>query len=93
MVLRTPTGRRGGQDEARASFESRDEMHSIGRAGPRPHAHKTFRIREHDRAPMHQRSHTGWWGTLGTQGTIEVRPIAPKGTRRKLWLDIRFPSI
>ncbi|KAK8523765.1 hypothetical protein V6N13_057509 [Hibiscus sabdariffa] len=45
---------------------------SYERTGPRPYAHKIFRIRKHDRASMHRRSRIMSIDTLGTPGTTEV---------------------
>ena len=58
---RRPCGARGG-DGARASFDSRDEMRCTGRWGPGPLARGTFRIREHDRAPVLRGSPSGLRG-------------------------------
>ena len=54
-------------------------MRGIGRTGPRPHAQGTFRIREHDRAPVRRRSRTGVGGVVGKQGAVSGPPGGPLG--------------
>ncbi|KAK8496370.1 hypothetical protein V6N13_030343 [Hibiscus sabdariffa] len=51
---------------------------SYERTGPRPYAHKIFRIRKHDRASMHRRSRIMSIDTLGTPGTTEVHQAATR---------------
>lgn len=83
MGLNAPTERRR-EPTRSASVVRVEHVKCIAsdEPGPRARAHKTFRIREHDRTPVHQCGRGGLGGTLGTRGTIEVRLVAPEDTRR-----------